>query len=157
MQSSYYFSVTLFTEEVRADLDLLLGMDKAAQQRHAALFLLKLKEYRQLSQVAIDDIVQEWEGLFSHTVQQLNARVRERLANAGVDVDSVEGLQEVFHDLPSPFEGLNTQHLQEKYYRDSLGLVVSLQCYDTIVMSTEHNTFYHLFASFAYTYRTQWK
>lgn len=84
-----------------------------------------MKECRRLSQVAIDDIVQEWDGLFSHTVQQLNARVRERLASAGVDADSVEGLQDVFQDYHSPFEGLETRHLQEKYFRENLGLVVS--------------------------------
>ena len=77
-----------------------------------------------MSQVAIDDIVQEWGSLFSHTTQRLNARVRERLASVGVNADSIEGLHDVFHDHPSPFEGLETRHLQEKYYRDSLGLVV---------------------------------
>ena len=39
---------------VEADLDILLGNDKDAQQRASALFLLKLKEHRRLSQVAID-------------------------------------------------------------------------------------------------------
>ena len=112
--------------DIRADLDLLLGSDKVAQKRSAGLFLLKLKECRRLSQVAIDDIVQEWDGLFSHTVQRLNARVRERLASSSIDADSVEGLQDVFQDLPSPFEGLETRHLQEKYFRESLGLVVRL-------------------------------
>ena len=77
-----------------------------------------------MSQVAIDDIVQEWGSLFSHTTHRLNARVRERLACVGVNADSIEGLHDVFHDHPSPFEGLETRHLQEKYYRDSLGLVV---------------------------------
>ena len=60
------------SDEVQADVDLLLGSDKVAQQRSSALFLLKLK----LSQVAIDDIVQEWNGLFSHTLQRLHAEVR---------------------------------------------------------------------------------
>ena len=112
--------------DIKADLDLLLGSDKVAQKRSAGLFLLKLKECRRLYHVAIDDIVQEWNGLFLHTVQQLNARVCERLASSGVDADSVEGLQDLFQDLPSPFEGLETRHLQEKYFRESLGLVVRL-------------------------------
>ena len=115
----------LFTE-VRTDLDLLLGLDIAAQQRSAGLFLLKLKEHRRLSQAAIDDIVQEWNGLFSHTLQRLNARVSEKLASSGIDVDSIEGLQEVFQDFPSPFQGLETRYFQEKYFRESLGLLVSI-------------------------------
>ena len=105
---------------------MLLGADKTTQQRSAGLFILKLKECRRLSQVTIDDIVREWNGLFSHTAHQLSARVRERLASSGVDEEKIEGLQEVFQDIPSPFEGLETRHLQEKYFRESLGLVVSM-------------------------------
>ena len=112
----------LFTE-VRADLDLLLGLDIAAQQRSAGLFLLKLKEHRRLSQAAIDDIVQEWNGLF---LQRLNARESEKLASSGIDVDSIERLQEVFQDFPSLFQGLETRYFQEKYFRESLGLLVSI-------------------------------
>ena len=109
---------------VEADLDLLLGNDKDAQQRASALFLLKLKEHRRLSQVALDDIVEEWDGLFSHTVKRLSARVREKLSSTGIDVEDIDGLDQVFEDLPHPFEGLKTRFLQEKYYRESLGLVV---------------------------------
>ena len=61
--------------DVEANLNLLFGTDKLLQQRVSALFLLKLKEFRKLSQVAIDDIVTECDGVFSHTVQRLYAGV----------------------------------------------------------------------------------
>ena len=57
-------SICTSSGDIKADLDLLLGSDKVAQKRSAGLFLLKLKECRRLSHVAIDDIVQEWNGLF---------------------------------------------------------------------------------------------
>ena len=76
-------------------------------------------EVRRLSQVVVDDIIQEWDGLFSHTVHRLNARVQAELSKSGIDVQSV------FEDVPSPFEGLETLFLQEKYYQETLGLVVS--------------------------------
>ena len=57
-------------------------------------------------------------------MQRLNARVREELSRSGVDIQGIAGLEEVFEDVPSPFEGLETRFLQEKYYRDMLGLVV---------------------------------
>ena len=66
----------LLSDDVQADLDLLLGIDKNVQQRSAALFLLKLKEHRRISQVAIDDMIQEWDGLFSSSMQHLHARIR---------------------------------------------------------------------------------
>ena len=45
---------------------------------------------------------------------------------AGVDVEKMTGLQEVFNDIPSPFQGLETRYLQEKYYHENLGLVVRI-------------------------------
>ena len=42
------------------------------------------------------------------------------------DLDSVMGLDDVFKDVPDPFDGIETCRLQENYYRDTLGLIVSL-------------------------------
>ena len=87
--------------------------------------ILKLKEIQWLSQAAIDDIVHEWGGIFSHTVQLINSRIREVLSSGGIDLNSIDGLNEVFEDVPNPFVGLETRYLQEKYYLEELGLVVS--------------------------------
>ena len=76
----------LLSVDVQADLDLLLGIDKNVQQRFAAIFLLKLKEHRRILQVALDD------GLFSSSVQCLNAKIHEKLASAGIEVSSIDGL-----------------------------------------------------------------
>lgn len=54
----------------------------------------------------------------------MQARVKAKLATAGIDVDGIEGLQ-VFQDVPNPFDGFQARHMQEKYYRESLRLVVS--------------------------------
>ena len=42
----------------------------------------------------------------------------------------------MFQDFPSPFEGLETQHLQEKYFRESLGLVVRMLWYTISILTT---------------------
>ena len=78
-----------------------------------------------MSQVVIDEIVSGWETLYSHTTLRIHAGVRASLAEAGVDIDSVPGVNEVFQNLPRPFDGLETRFMQEKYYRESLLLVVS--------------------------------
>ena len=50
----------------------------------------------------------EW--IFSHTLLRLNAKVREALAIADIDVSGISSsLNEVFQDIPSPFEGLETR------------------------------------------------
>ena len=83
---------------------------------------MKMKKCRRITQVAIDDIVEQWDGLFFQSVQPLQARVCEKLASAGIEPNSVEGLQKVFENIPIPFEGIETRFKQEKFYQ----LVVSM-------------------------------
>ena len=52
-----------FSETSQAEIDHLLGPDQEKQKRASALFLLKLKEFKQ---VVIDEIVGEWDTVFSH-------------------------------------------------------------------------------------------
>ena len=92
----------------------------AQVRRSSALFILKLKEQRRVSQV---DIVESCKSLFSQTIVRVQAGVRAKLAEAGID--AIDGLGGVFDDVTNPFQGLETCHLQEKYFRDELGLVVS--------------------------------
>lgn len=99
-------------------------------RRSSALFLLKLKEQRRMSQVAIDDIVDGCKSLFCQTIFRVQAGVSAKLADSGVDPSTIHGLDGVFEDVTNPFEGLETTYLQEKYFRNTLGLVVSV--YNTL-------------------------
>ena len=114
------------SETSQAEIDHLLGTDQEKQKRASALFLLKLKESKQVSQVVIDEIVGEWDTLFSHTTLRIQAGVRASLAAAGIDSNALPGLNEVFDNIPKPFDGLETRFKQEKYYRESLFLIVSV-------------------------------
>ena len=97
-------------------------------RRSSALFLLKLKEQRRISQVAIDDIVDSCKGLFSQTIGQVQAGVRAKLADCGVDLESIQGLDTAFSSVTDPFDGIETHHLPEKYFRETLGLIISWTC-----------------------------
>lgn len=108
-----------------ADIEYLIGSDVDQVWRSSALFLLKLKEHRRVSQVAVNDVVEGCKALYSQTVSRVQAGVRARLAESGVDPKSIEGLDDVFVDVIDPFDGLETCHLQEKYFREKLGLIVS--------------------------------
>ena len=48
-----------------------------------------------MSQVVIDELVAGWDSLFSHTTLRIHAGVRASLANAGVDLNDVPGLDGV--------------------------------------------------------------
>ena len=85
-----------------------------------------MKEQRRVSQVAIDDIVEGSRSLFCQTLDRLQAGVKSQLAEVGVDPGSV-GLEGVFKDIVDPFHGLETCHLQEKYFHESLNLIVSIE------------------------------
>lgn len=83
-------------------------MDEEKQKRASALFLLKLKESKQVSQVVIGEIVSEWYILFSRTTLRIEAGVRASLAAAGIDSSTLPGLNGVFDDVPKSFDGLET-------------------------------------------------
>jgi len=139
---------------VVADLD---NLDLVTQKRSEALFLLKMKEAKRLPQTAIDAIVEEWESLFSHSIQQLLARVRSKMAAAGISITDIDGLQIVFDKIPQPFDGLQTRYMQEKYFRESLGLVIRFlyKMYMPITQKHKHthppSTFYIVLISFPFT------
>ena len=64
------YAMLLFQADMtQADLEYLLG-DSDKQQHASALFLLKLKEQRRVSQVTIDDIVSGFEGLLQQCHEQ---------------------------------------------------------------------------------------
>lgn len=108
-----------------ADIRYLTGSDVERVRRSSALFILKLKEQRRTSQVVINDVVENCKGLFSQTIERVHAGVRARLAESGVDPDSIRGLDSAFENVVDPFDGIETCYLQEKYFRETLGLIVS--------------------------------
>ena len=87
---------------------------------------MKLKEERKLTQVAIDDVVEGIEAVLEQPVVRTKAGVRAKLATQGINPDTVTGLDEVFLDATHPFTGLEACFKQEKYFRDVLGLLVSM-------------------------------
>ena len=101
----------------------MIGSDVEHIRQSSALFLLKLKEKRRITQV---DIVGGCQGLFSQTIDRVQASVKAKLAELGVDLSQMDGLDEAFQHVIDPFEGIETCHLQERYFRDKLGLIVSI-------------------------------
>ena len=51
--------------------------------------------------------------LFAQTIDRVQAGVRAKLAELGLDPDAVEGLDDIFKNVTDPFEGIETCHLQE--------------------------------------------
>ena len=84
-----------------------------------------MKEQRRISQVSVDDIVEGCSRIFCPTLSHVQARVKAKLAELGMDSETT-GLEYVFdQDSKDPFRGLETCYRQEEYYREILNLIVS--------------------------------
>ena len=103
-----------------------MSVDEKEIRRSSALLILKLKEQCHVSQNAINIIVEECKGLLNQTLTRLQAGVRARLASLGLDPEVITGLDDVFSEISDPFKELHSYYLQQKYYHEELGLVVSL-------------------------------
>ena len=79
-------------------------------------------EGRQLSHVAISDVVDGCRTLCSQAADDIHKAMKERLLECGIEPLVLEELDSI--DIPDPFEGLSTAYLQEKYFREHFPYVV---------------------------------
>ena len=66
----------------------------------AANFLLHLQEGRRVSQVALTDVIDRCNVMCTHIVNDIKQEIREKCAQAKVDIDSIEGLEDVLSRQP---------------------------------------------------------
>jgi len=98
----------------------------ALSRREAAMFLLKTKEIHKVSQSHLGGLIGDISFIVESTVQQLEKKVEGALENRGVGMN--DDLRQIFHSplVNDPFQGLHTEYLQKKYFREKFNLVVSL-------------------------------
>jgi len=94
------------------------------------LFLLKLKEHRHLTQVAINDIIEDCQGISTHTRDYLLATMRVKMAEVGLDEEKTTEIEAFLNTVAQPFDGIETFYKQEKYFAEEFGYVVSLYTYN---------------------------
>ena len=124
-------SITDFEDYVRGSNEELC-IQPASSKKHTdheqqiALFLLKSKEIRKVSQVSLDGLIDDFTSLLSFKVHTLENNVQSCLLANGINMDNVESLRSLFCDpqIINPFEGLHSKYLQQKYFQEKLGLVV---------------------------------
>lgn len=83
-------------------------------KRHAAKFILKLKEECKLTQSSVNIIVSSVKGLWAQAMDNIGQKLADHLPDQ-VDEDL----------FCCPFEGLETQYLQQKYYQENFSYIVS--------------------------------
>lgn len=87
----------------------------------AALFLLTLKEKHRLTQVSVDFALGHIKQMTNCIVQDLQCKVEKYLGDANIQYPDISSC---FSDI-NPFKGLETEHLQSKFYKNHFNLIVS--------------------------------
>lgn len=88
-------------------------------QTAAARFLLALKEQHRLTQVSINFLVDQVKLIVAGVVAGVEEAIRSKLSSEGVTTI----IDECFRDV-NPFEGLETEYKQSKFYKEHFNLVV---------------------------------
>ena len=90
----------------------------------AALFRLRMKEQYRLTQTSVDFVTSQVEGIISCVMEDVESKVRDSIQQQLPDAQFLPDFSSCFLSL-NPFEGLETEHKQVKYFRESFNLVVS--------------------------------
>lgn len=102
-------------------------------QKQNALFLLKTRELHQLTQAATDSLVSDTTCIVKNTVEQLQMQVKDSLDNAGIQLNDIPGLKQIFmpdSTVCNPFNGLRGKTEQTRYFRENFRLVVRFHIHD---------------------------
>ncbi len=103
--------------------------DMDCRKRAALMWILKVQEKFLLPQSTMDMITKDVTVFIQDLLLDLGDDVRATLTASGCDPGSVSGLCELFHSssaYANPFVGVESQHMQMKYCREALGIVVSI-------------------------------
>ena len=94
-------------------------------KRTTALLLLKTREVRKVSQRALDE---DLTIFVRAVVSSLEFEMKHNLELLGGEDTFLHAFNDVFHKYSTIdfFQGLNSRYLQEKYYRECLGMLVRL-------------------------------
>lgn len=95
--------------------------------KRMALFLLKTKEIRKVSQAALDGLIADFTTILQQTIHQVEYEVDAVLKENGVSISAFQGLRSVFNNSQTnePFKQLHCKFLQEKFYREHFHMLVS--------------------------------
>ena len=95
-------------------------------KRASALFLLKTLEERRITQAALGGIVSDCQALWDTAL----GHIQQTLCTKGIDVQLSELVDK---QVLYPFGGLQSDYQREKYFTESLSLLVSV--YDSILFT----------------------
>ena len=95
-----------------------------------ALCLLGFKDKGRVPQTVVNLFAEKSTQLVRNSLQFVEKEIDRKLRAAGTSIQEVPGLKQIFEEdsLPmNPFNGLENEKQQSKFYKENFNLVVSLQ------------------------------
>ena len=96
--------------------------------RSSAICLLHFKDKGRIPQTVVDLFVESNKHVVQNSIGVLKYEIKDNFNAAGIDFDSIPGLGELFDEesiAMNPFQNIEKEPQQYKYYKDNIGLVVS--------------------------------
>ena len=102
-----------------------MSESQVSRKVSAARFIMKAKEVNKISQSSLNVLLQDVTTMLEQKISKLETDVCRALATRGIEMDAE--LQPLFRkpELVQPFQGIDTEYLQRKSFREAFRLVVS--------------------------------
>lgn len=91
------------------------------ERKQSAMFILKAKTIHKVSQLALNGLLDDISTMLTSKIENLQEGIQK--FTSSMSKECQESIREMFK-VSSPFMGLETQHFQEQYFVDKLGLLV---------------------------------
>lgn len=107
------------------------------KQRNAALFIMKTRDGKRITQSCLDGILSDVSVLYKHNLECVSSRAVEVLKGLGATNEMLCAVKSsiLSETSQAPFKGMETEALQNSLFRSEFGLVVSAHvCKLTIKM-----------------------
>ena len=105
--------------------------EATSTDEHASLqgaqFILKTRDGRRITQVALDGILQDTKSIIEHSLDTLEVKVVEKLEESGMSGNEICSIRDLFSSVRNPFEGLESQYKQEQFFEQHFNYVASLK------------------------------
>ena len=95
-------------------------------KKSRALFILKTAEVRKLTLTAVNNILSDIQHLVEDALTVAQSKTERVLESHGINASNIPGFHTCFTSEMCPFAGIEMEYLQIKYFRETLGLIVSL-------------------------------
>lgn len=107
-------------ESLNDDIDIQMYHEPPDRKKNAAKFLLKIREQYRIPQSTLNNIVSDLKGLWTVSMESVKERLENHLQSNSENAVLLGCCDNAF-----PLDGLHSEHMQLKYYKENFNYLVS--------------------------------